>query len=471
MNNYEKILKEFSNTPDLVTRKIKINLFREIYIVYLETVTGTDKVNNYVFKNLINASSIKKIGNLEKYLAGPHTILINKFDEIEYYLTSGFIIILDNNKIYGIEARADINRSIGTPSTQSSINGPKDSFTENIQINIGLIKRRIKSDKLKTKNLVLGRKTKTMISIMYLEDIVEYGEVLKIIKRLEKTDIDGIIDATDIAKIVDGDEKTRFPTIYQSERPDNVAKSLLEGKIVIVVDTSTFVLIMPSFLIDFINPFNDMYSKALNINFVKMLRLFCFIIAVIAPAMYVALVNFNPETIPTGILINFAAQREGVPFPTAIEVGVMLIVSEILRESDLRFPTSYGSAISILGALILGEASVTAGIVSPIIIIIIAITFLANLIFSDVDIINALRHYRFIFLILASVLGLYGILLSSIIFIIDLSSAYTRGISLTYPLAPFEHIYFHKTFWNTKIAKNRFRSPVLTQKNRTRKGA
>src|SRR5699024_3646163 len=172
----------------------------------------------------------------------------------------------------------------------------------------------------------------------------------------------------------------------------------LAGKVLLFVDTSPFALIVPGFFSDFLNPVSDNYKKSNNINFLKVLRFCCFFLTILAPAIYIALINYNPETIPTTLLVKFITQRDNVPFPAIVEAVMMLIIYEILRESDVRFPNSYGSAISILGALILGEAAVNAGFVSPIMIIVIAFTFITSLIFTEQEVVNAARHFRIIFL-------------------------------------------------------------------------
>ena len=465
MNNLKRLKNEFVNVPDLVIKTLKLNLFRSIYIVYLETVTSSDKVNEYVLKDLILKINNHHIGNIENVLAGPHEVKLSKPDEMEYYITSGFVLVLDGNKIFALEAKGNLTRNITTTTVQESVNGPKDAFCKNYQLNIGLIKRRIKTNTLKTENVIVGRKTKTQVGILYLEDVTDINLVNYVKERLLKSDIDGVVDSTEVAHLIDGENKTVFPTMYSSERPDAASSSLLDGKIVIVVDTATFVLIAPAFFIDFINPINDYYSKSINVNFIKLLRILCFLTAMLTPAIYVALVNFNQETIPTKILLNFAVQHEGIPFPTVIEALIMLIVCEILRESDLRFPSNYGSAISILGALIIGQASVSAGIVSPIIIIIVALTFVSSLVFTDIDMVHAIRYFRFLYLLCASILGLYGIILATFYLIITLANIKSLNKSYSLPFAPFDPVYLYKSLFQSQFKKDILRSSYLVNKN------
>lgn len=464
----ERLKKEFSKTPDLIVKEIKLNMFNTLFIIYLETVSSSNKVNDYILKNVIdNKDKINK-NNFQNYLAGPNTKRIDKYDKIEYFLTNGFTIVILKDNIYGVETRADINRAVANADIETSINGPKDSFTENYQINIGLIKRRLKSHNLKIDNRVIGRKTSTQVGVLYFEDIADQELVQNILEKLDNIDIDGVIDSSSIGYLLGDEESSVYPTFLQTERPDMVSTALLEGKIAIVMDTTPFALIIPAFFIDFINPNIDNYSKSKNINFIKILRIFAYFLSMIAPALYIAVMNYNQETIPTNLLIDFAIQRNGVPFPTIVETILMLAVCEILRESDLRFPSNYGSAISILGAIVLGEASVSAGIASPITIIVIAITFISSLTFSNVEINNSLRFFRFIFIILAGFFGLYGITLGLLFFLIYTTNVKSFGKPFFAPIAPFDKVYFHNTIFKIPLKKDKIRSSMLTKTNKTK---
>jgi len=458
-----RIQKEFTKTPDLIIKEIKIGMFKTIYVVFLETVSSGDKVNDYILKNLASISSKgSALKNLASIIPGPNMVTIKNLDQIEYYIVSGFAIIIEGSNTLAVEVRADIHRSVGSPESEPAIVGPKDAFTENFQINLGLVKRRIKTSKLKTDNFVVGRKTSTTVGVLYLDDVVNKDLVELIEKRIEAIDIDGIVDSSTLGLLIEGKDKTSFPKILRTERPDNASNALLEGKVVILVDTSPFALIMPAFFADFINPVVDNYVKSGNAKFVKVLRMACYFLSMITPAYYIAIVNYNQETIPTSLLINFSTQREGVPFPSIVEALIMLIICEILRESDLRFPNAYGSAISILGALVLGEAAVSAGIVSPIMIIIIALTFITGLVFTDYETVSSLRFYRFIFLLAASFYGLFGCVCAFIFFLIKINSSYSFKKPYFFPIAPFDKTYFKKSIYKGKVKKDTKRSSMLS---------
>ncbi len=467
----KRLEEEFKSNSDFTKKKIHTKYFGDIYIIYLESVSGSDKVNDYILKRLTAINNLKGLRkkDLESIIPGPNTIKIDNTDKIEYYLTNGFTIVLTNKEILAFETKADIARSVSTPEIQKTIYGPKDAFLENIQINLGLLKRRIKSSHLKSVDLNMGRLTNTKVQITYIDNITDKKLVLNIKDELSKVDVDGIFDSGSISNILTEDEKTPFPTILETERPDVAASALLEGKVVILVDTSPFVLIVPAFFADFINPVVDNYNRSVNVNFLKVLRFLSFFLTMIIPGLYVALLNYNMETIPTSLLVNFASQNDGVPIPTFIEALVMIIVCEILRESDLRFPSSYGSAISILGALVMGEAAVSAGIVSPIMIIVIAFTFVTSLIFTEQELINAIRYFRFLFLIMASLYGLYGIAMAFIYFLIHITSVNTLGMPYFYPIMPFSLTYIKKTLFRSKYKNDTKRSKELVPINQVKK--
>lgn len=447
----EHIRSDYKDVTDFVVKTI-----RNVNIIYLESLISQDKINDYILKQIV---SKKIILNIEKVIASPHVVNINNYDDLKIYLESGFTIVIYKNKILAVETKGNLSRSISTPEAEPTLYGPKEAFNENIQNNIGLIKRRIKSNKLKNINLFIGRYSKTITSILYIDGISDLSLVNEVKKKLNKIDIDGINDVGELKKYLIDEKRNVFPALRITERPDLIARSLLNGKIVIMIDNSPFAIILPSFLADFINPIADNYNKNMNINFVKTLRLFCFLIAIMVPGIYVALTTFNQEALPTSLLLNIQNQRLDVPFPAFFECIITLIICEILRESDLRFPSSYGSATSILGALVLGEAAVSAGIVSPIMIIVVAITFITSLIFTDIEIINAIRAFRFLYLLMGSIFGLYGIGLTFIFMFVNLINFENFGKPYLYPIQPFDLTYIKDTLFKMD---NKKRSKLLS---------
>ena len=368
-----------------------------------------------------------------------------------------------------METRADLDRSIAPPQIEQDLYGAKDSLIENYQINIGLIKRRIKSKHLKTLEYNLGRYSKTLTALLYVETIAKKNLINKCDEILKNLDVDRIIDSGELKQYLIKEAKSVFPAAKLTERPDSVAHALLDGKIVLIVENCPFAIILPAVLADFINPVSDKYLYSGNVNFIKILRLACFFITILTPALYISIINYNQETIPPKLLTSFITQRQGVPFPAPVEAFFMLFICEMLRESDIRFPNSYGSSISVLGALILGESAVAANIVSPIMIIIIALTFISSMVFSNVEIVNSVRVWRFISLILASFYGLYGMAIAFIMLLVNLCSYYSFDLSYTFPVAPFDLTYLKQTLLRSKINNEDKRSKYLTNNIRKQK--
>ena len=447
----KKIKKDFNNSSDLKHKKIN-----NVNLVYLESVCSSVKLNDFIMMNLAMKD---RYLNLRDNISGPCVVYIEDVSQVNFYLLNGFALVYDDKDMLVCEVKGDLFRSVNIPTTEPSVNGPKDSFNESILMNLGLIKRRIKSEKLYNEDFELGRKTKTKVSILYIDDIAKKKHVNLVRKKINKIDIDGLIDIEILMNILN-DKKSPFPTIMKTERPDKVSSALLEGKVVLLADNSPYALILPVFLADFINPESDKYVKSLNVNFLKLVRLFCFCLTIFLPALYIAIINFNPETIPLKLLLSFQSGRSGVPFPSSFEAIFMIFLCIVLRESDIRFPSAYGSSISILGALILGEAAVSANIASPIMIIIVGITFVTGLVFSSGEVISGLRDYRLLLLILASLFGLYGLVIGFFILIISLCDTKSFGEPYLYPIAPFDKTYVFKTLFK---ARDKKRSKLLSK--------
>ena len=450
--------KEFNKSSDLKHKR-----FNKIHVLYLESLCSSNKVNEYILQNVTMGH---RYLFLKDIVSGPNVIHIKDYKLIKEYLLNGFACIYDNDEILVCEVKGDLYRAVTPPTTETSVNGPKDSFNESILMNLGLIKRRIKTDKLINEDFSLGRKTLTKVSLLYCSDIVKDELVDLVRNRLNGIDIDGLIDSELLIQYLSrDDEHSPLPTIIKTERPDRVARALLEGKVVIIADNSPYALIMPGFLSDFINPQGDYYVKAINVNFLKVIRLLCFFVTIMLPAIYIAIISYSPETIPIQLLLSFQAGRSGVPFPSSFEAIFMIFLCAVLRESDIRFPSNYGSSISILGALILGEAAVAASIASPIMIIIIGITFVTGLIFSSGEIIDGLRFFRLFILVAAILFGLYGLVIGGFIILVHLCSVNTFGKPYLYPATPFDKTYLFKTL--LKNNKDNKRSNILSD-NRNR---
>ena len=435
LNIINKLKKDTNNGDNIIYRKKKI-LYKTIYIIFNETISSSDTISDFIIRSLNNIY-IPTYNNILNKISNFKYKEINNYKDISYYLNSGFTIILFSNKKYiALETRKNLSRGITSPITENTPRGALDSFTENIENNIGLIKRRIKSNNLWIKNYRLGKYTDTSISLLYINTITKDKLINDIDILLNKINIDGIIATGTIRNLIEKENKNNFPSIISTEKPYTAVKYLLKGNAIILADNDPFALILPATLNDYFISEEDDFAKSINISLTRIIRYLTFIITLITPGVYIALTTYNQEIIPTELLISIAAQREGVPFSTFIEALIMTISFEILRESDLKIPSFASSALSIVGALILGEAAVSAGIVSPIMIIVIAITSISSLIFVEPEFINAMRLYRFLFMIGGALFGIHGILLVGIFMLINLSSYDFLGMPYLTPFAP-----------------------------------
>lgn len=475
--NIEEIKLANGNSSDITTRDIKIGN-KHISYIYFESVSSDDKISDFIMKSISEDVKYNKtstmftnlLNRLENTIPNSKLSTVNDFDSIFYYLSSGFTcIFIDGiDQAIVLETRTKLDRGVTESTSEPVIRGPKDSFTENHNMNIGLIRKRIKDPNLWFQEVKVGRRSKTKIAIAYIKDIVDLTRVHKIEEQLKSIDIDAILDSGYIRRFLEGNQHSTFPQMVTTEKPDTVCGELLEGKIALLVENTPFALITPATLVNFLHASTDYYEKASNITFSRILRTLAFFITIITPALYIALTTFNHELIPDEFLISIAMQRQGVPFPTAFEVLLFGITFEILRESDLRSPSTTGTAMSIVGALVLGDAAVSAGLVSPIVVIIVAVTSICELAFSDIDMINALRGWKIIFIITSMFMGLIGFLVAMLILIIKLVSLETLDVPYLTPFSPIDIQAWKDSIVKFPINKLFKRPKYLTNKNRTR---
>ncbi len=443
MNNkiINKLKKETNNSSYIIYREKYINNIK-IDIIYNETLTDQNKMSDFIYRSL---DHIEKTYNKKELL---YDVIknnisnikikdINNYQDICKYLNNGFaILLIEDDYSLALEVKKNLTRSIEKPMTETTIRGSMDAFTENIETNIGLIKRRIKTNSLWNEDLELGKYTQNKISILTIEGITNQEIKNSIINKLNNIEIDSVTDTGTLKHVISKETKTIFPTTITTERPDKVASALLQGKTAIIIDNCPFALIMPVDINDFFLSQDDKDSNYINNSLTRVLRYLAFFITVLTPGVYIALTTFNQEMIPLDLLTSFASQRSSVPFPAFFEALLMFISFEILRESDYRIPNISNSALSIVGALILGEAAVNAGIVSPIMIIIVAITAICALVVVEPELANAIKWYRIFFMLGGTTIGIYGIFIVFIIFITNLCSIKSFTKSYTMPYAP-----------------------------------
>lgn len=439
-----KIKTDTNLSPDIKYRTFYITKKIEATIIFCDSIVSSNSINEFISKSIVSSFnshvSLNK-NNVKQFLSNTiyncSIIDTKNYEELISLLFSGFsIIITDNHSCLAFETKGNLDRSISESSSEITIQGPKDSFNENYMTNIGLIRKRIKDENLFLKELTIGRSSKSLLGILYMNNIADYELVLEIYEKLKTIDIDGVIDTGYIKEFLSDDFKTTFPTILGTEKPDLVAGALLEGKVVIILENTPYVLILPTFFIDFFHAPEDYYQKSTNVSMTRIIRVISFFIAILAPACYVALITYNPDILPPDLFMNFAIQTNGVPFPPIVEALLLFLTFEIIKESDTRTPSAVGSALSIVGALVLGDAAVNAGIVSPIMVIIIAISSISGLAFASQDMVNSLRFWRILFMIAGFMFGFIGIFILLIYFVIRLCDINLFKKPYLFPFAP-----------------------------------
>lgn len=434
INNLDKLI---SKSDDYKLKELKV-YGNKVYYLYNEVLTNSNFINDIILKHIIKLNK-KELKNLNNFIPNCSGKIINK-NEILHYLNNGFLIIY-YKKFFAFEVKAFLDRGVTTLNSELSIGGSKDSFCENININTGLIRKRIKNN-LCNKSFNIGRISNTKVNLLYVDCVCKDELIEKISNQINKIDIDGLVDSSYLKQIFENNNI--FPTVMITERPDNAMMALLEGKAILLVDNSPYALILPCFFFDFFHTTDDYYQKNINTSFIRIIRLIAFLIAIFIPGIYISVTTRNYNLVPSSLLLMLKAGRTFVPFPAYVEALFMIICFEILRESDLRMSTTSGTAVSILGGLILGDAAVSAGIVSPIMIIVIAISSIAGLIFSSLELVNALRYYKILILILSTFLGILGVFLGILILAIDV---------LTTKIFNYNYFYIDKNDINDLIIK------------------
>jgi len=363
----------------------------------------------------------------------------NNFSEFLLAVLSGEVgLILEKNTTALLaSAKGWAARSVSEPMNEVVVRGPQEGFTETLRVNTALIRRRIRSPHLRFESLKIGRTSQTDVVIAYLEDIADAKIVEEVRTRLSRIDIDAVLESGYLEEFIEDDPFNIFPQVKHTERPDKAVADMLEGKVVILTDGTPMALVVPTTFTEFFQAAEDYYEKYFLSNFLRAIRLISFFLAMFLPSLYIAIITFHQEMIPTELLLNIWASRSGVPFPAFVEALLMEIAFEALREAGVRLPRPVGQAVSIVGALIIGQAAVEAGIVSTSMVIVVAITGIASFAIPAFNMAIAARIYRFIIMLLAASFGMFGLMIGFIFLVIMLCNTRSFGVPYLAPLAPF----------------------------------
>lgn len=446
--NIETLKKHFADCDDVVFRTIEIGeVYRvKIALIFIDGLINKEYIAEHAILSLFIEEEIRSFtlqgfkSSLLEVISKEALTTIDikeefRMDKVVNAILSGDTIILIDkvDKCLIFDSKGWPSRGIIEPETETVIRGPRDGFTESVKVNMTLIRRRIKDTSLKIKMQKVGRRSQTDIAIMYMDDIVDKTLVQEVNERLRSIDIDAILDSSMLENLIEDNYTSPFPQIENTERPDSVAASLYEGRIAIIVDNSPFALLVPATVGTLFQSTEDYYTRWQEAQGVRILRLLAAFLAVLSPALYIAIISYHPGLLPTKLTYYLAASRVNVPFPAVVEAFLMEVTIELIRESGTRISGPIGTTIGIVGGLIIGQAAVEAGIVSSILIIIVAITTISTFAIPSYEFAAGLRVWRFIFILFSAVLGLYGIMLGIIVLGTHLVKLDSFGVPFTSP--------------------------------------
>jgi len=433
---------------DFVLREFCIGTHEKIRaaLFYFEGLVYREFINEYVLMPLMYESQHFSIQDLkrgnsisylqEQFVSIGGTQKILRIEEALNNCLYGQAILLVDGfaEALALNTKGWANRGVEEPKTEALVRGPREGFTETLGLNISLLRRKIHHPDFVIEEMQIGEKTRTKVCIAYLNGVVNPEVVEEVRKRLGRIKTDAILESGYLEQFIEDAPFSIFPTVANSERPDTVAAKMLEGRVSIITDGTPMVLSVPMLFASSFQSPEDYYSRPYYASMIRWIRYLCFFITISAPAVYVALTTFHQELIPTPLLMTMAAAREGTPFPALIEVLLMSVVFEILREAGVRLPRPIGSAISIVGALVIGQSAVSAGLIGAPMVIVVAITAIASFVIPAQT--DAVTILRFILIIAAGFMGAYGIFIVLLGLLIHLASLRSFGVPYFAPFAP-----------------------------------
>ncbi|MUT65331.1 spore germination protein [Paenibacillus sp. NEAU-GSW1] len=430
----------FTDSSDFVIREFQIEKGPKALICLVDGLVTSALVDDAMQALMVFEGGAFTIDTIcEQALPVGQALQVQHYSELLVNVLAGDVglIIEGGRTAVCLGLRGGERRTVAEPETETVVRGPREGFTEKLRTNTALVRSRIKSPRLKMKSFVIGTESNTNVVLSYMAGIVNPKLVEEVERRLNDIKIDAVLESGYIEEFIQDQVTSPFPQIQTTERPDAVAAAVLEGRIAILVDGTPFALIAPFTFWQWLHASEDYYERFMVGTLTRMLRVCCLFIALMAPALYIAVSTYHPEMIPTNLLISIAASREAIPFPAVVEALIMEIAFEALREAGIRLPRTVGQAVSILGALVVGQAAVQAGIVSAAMVIVVSMTGIASFTLPRYNAAIAIRLLRFPLMLLASVFGLLGIILGTVAIISHMSKITSFGVPYIAPASPF----------------------------------
>ncbi|SDN36611.1 spore germination protein [Paenibacillus sp. yr247] len=440
-HNLEKLLQRFSHNEHLVVRNFTKKDGQSLAsIIYLNILVDENILNQQIIRKMSEDLLYPK-GQVDEAITGSlyslgAVRLLPHLDAVVNMITdAGFVIFVEGrSESYGMVLPGYETRSIEEPKLEPNVRGPREGFTEDLQINLGMVYRRLKTADLKSKSYLIGRRSQTKVTILYLDNQVDPAVLDKLMRKLDAIDLNVLGDSAQIEEWIQDNTFSPFPQILNTERPDRVVTALNRGKIAIITDGTPIALIAPSSFFEMMHPSEDLYERFYFANFLRLIRLITLFTSLFGPSLYIALTTFHLEMIPTPLMMAFVSAKAGIPFPSFVEAFIMEVAFEVLREASLRLPRTLGQSVSIVGALIIGEAAVQSGIVSRPVVIVVAMTGIASFTIPSFSTAIALRMLRFPLMLLAASTGVFGLSLGLLAIILHLCSLRFCGVPFLEPI-------------------------------------
>lgn len=446
MNNIQFIHETLGKPVDLVTREFIMQYTpdKKAAIIFLDELVDKDQIHNFVLRPLMLQGERIAVKtdlwetSVESLVQIGETKLIEEMKKaIDAILAGDTILFIDGYaKGLIIGTRGWDMRSVSDPRAENVVRGSREGMSETITVSLGMIRRRLRDPDLRVDLFELGRRTKTNIGLLYIKGIADPKMVNEVKKRIGQIDIDGVLESGYIEEMIMDQVWSPFPQIQNTERPDAVVGHLLEGKVALIVDGTPHVLIAPAVFTQFYHSAEDYFERYLISTALRLIRVLSLFIALLLPAIYIALISYHPEMIPSPLAIAMAGGRAVVPFIPIVEAILMEFSVEILREASIRLPGPIGPTIGIVGALVIGEAAVSAGLVSPAMVIVVGLTTISSYANPNYNAAISIRLLRFPFMIAAATFGLYGIMILIFLLFIHLSQLRSFGVPYMAPFGP-----------------------------------
>lgn len=471
-NNFLKKLEDYTQKDmGISIRELSVS-GKTVYVSYLPSLTDKQSLSDNIIKPILQYNKKGPINIDALYgsvlYAGYVSLDEDENKLIDYILNGRTVIIIPGESRYiTADTYKTAERNINIPQVQMGLNSPLDSFNENIDTNLSLIRYRIKDSSLRVKNFIIGKRTKTRVAVLYIHDVINEKYLNEIEKRLKAIKIDGVIESGYLHKFLLNNAFDLFPQVGIAERSDKACADILKGKACILVEGSQLALIAPATITTLLDAGDEHNSNIFFAVFSKILRITALLFALTLSSTYIMVVSFLPETLPATYILALANSRISVPVNSFLEAFIMEIVAELLRESSIRLPQHIGPAVGIVGTIVIGQAAVSAGVVSPLLVIIVSLSTLASFSFPDFTFINSIRILKFMLLIFTAVFGIFGFTMGLTVIALGMISTSSIGTPYTAPIAPFKPKDFINFFLgDITLAKER--PDFLETKDKTR---